>query len=293
MSDDQKNDTHTPEGRAAEMAKFALTTPDRVPAKFRRSDGTIDVDALTTSYVELERRQSGGGKAPASGPAEDDGAVSVSEGLVGTSGAAPSPAADPGDLLSSLDQSLGTADPVTPNLQEVWKVASQEIASGGLTDATRNQLMSSGVPADMIKTAEDTARIRMEQTRAKAIEVAGTAQNLKATLDWAKANLPLEQRQAMVEGLRGPNAEILLQGLVDRARKAGVLGESGTLQTADGGPPLSDNSRIQPFRDALEMQSVMADARYATDPDFRLMVMKRLAVSRGQDPAMYDAGYVN
>lgn len=286
---DEHNDTSTVEGRAAEMAKFALTTPDRVPVKFRRSDGTIDVDALTTSYIELERRQSGGGKAPASDPVETPDAASVSDGLVDES---PSPAADPTDVLSSLDETLGTAEPATPTLQEVWKEASTEIASGGLSEATRHKLMSSGVPADMIKAAEETARVRTEQIKAKAVEVAGSAQNLKATLDWAKANLPLEQRQAMVDGLRGPNAEILLQGLVDRARRAGVLGEQGSLQVADGGPPLSDNARIQPFRDPAEMQAVMADPRYGTDPDYRRMTMKRLAVTRGQDPSMYDQGYV-
>lgn len=278
---------NTPEGRGEQMAKFVMNTPDKVPAKFRREDGSIDGDALAASYVELERRQSG---APAAAPAAD--AVNVAS-IAADTAEKPAAPASADDILGSLDAALGTAEPKAPAIADVWKAAQKEIADGALSDDTKGKLLAGGVPEELIQSAVSSAKHRQEAFKAKAVEIAGSPQALQATIDWAKNNLPTEQRQAMVAALQGPNAELLMSGLVQRARAAGALGEQGNLVSTGGAPPVSDNARIRPFTDSGEMQAAMADPRYATDPAYRLAQMKRLAVTRGQDPSAYDKGLVS
>lgn len=282
-------DTNTPEGRGQAMASFVLNTPERVPAKFKRADGSIDVDGLAASYAELERRQSG---APAQ-PAADAPAPTQDLSSLGSDESTENTPPSTSDILGSLDNALGTAEPKVPDLKEAWETAKAEIAAGKLSEEARKRLLDGGVPAEIISDAEAASSRRTEELKAKAVEIAGSAKDLQATLDWAKANLPLDQRQAMVTALQGPNAETLLSGLVQRARLAGALGEQGYLQSADGGPPPSDNARVRAFTDAREMQAAIADSRYQTDPEYRKTVMKRMMVTRGQDPARLDASNIN
>lgn len=280
-TDDSTPNTSTPEGRGAEMAKFAMTQPDKVPAKFRKDDGTVDVDALTTSYVELERRMSGAGT---TSPAEASPPASVEDFLTPPAPEAPATPAD-----TSLDEALGLSEPEKPTMQAVFDEVKASIESGeGVPEALLKQATDVGIPADLITRMNDDRVRRVEDLKAKATQIAGSQENVAAAMKWAKDNLSVDHRKQLVQQLQGPNAEMVMTGLVAKARESGALGEVGALQDADTGIMPSANARIKPFTDFAEQQAAMSDPRYGVDPEYRKLMMKRRAVTKGMDPSVYD-----
>lgn len=274
-ADDRQTETPNPQS-AEGMVQLALKNPNAIPAKFRGEDGTVDVDALTESYRALERRMSG---APDPEPPADPEPEPEA------------PAPTPTESSDSFEDAL--ADPEPAALQETWARAEREMQSSGLTDATKAELTKAGVPESMITMAQQAVASKRQQDMAKASEIVGGKENLDRVFGWAKQNLSAEQRQALARDLQGPNGEMVLRGLADRARSAGALGETGTLQDPDSGPPVSANRKVTPFRDMAEMQAAMADPRYQSDPDYRLEIAKRIGAARGIDPSYYDqVGYV-
>lgn len=274
-ADDRQNATPAP-GSAEGMVQLALKNPSNIPDKFRGADGTVDVDALTESYRALERRMSG---APDPEPEPDP------------EPKGPAPKQEPETPSGSFEEALSDPEPAT--LQETWAQAEREMQAGGLTDATKAELTKAGVPESMITMAQQAVATKRQQDMAKATEIVGGKENLDRVFGWAKQNLSADQRQALARDLQGPNGEMVLRGLADRARSAGALGEQGSLQDPETGPPVASNRKVVPFRDMAEMQAAMADPRYNTDPDYRMEVAKRIGAARGIDPSNYDkVGYV-
>jgi len=285
MSDEQNTqpDLGTPEGRAEASVRLALNNPSQVPAKFRGEDGTVNVDALLGSYLELERRQSGApdadnvvheaprNEAPPPSPVDP-----------------PAPSPEQGTFADALND----APRVEPN--QAWDALRSEIATkGSVSDQTQEQLRQLGVPDEVVTNTVEGLKAKQTADMARAADLVGGREALDATFAWAKQNMPAEQRQRLLADLQGPNGEMVLLGLRERARAAGAFGEPGTLvDTQGGGPAPPANSQIKPFRDAAERQQAMSDPRYRTDPDYRAMVYKRLGMNAGIDPSAYDQGVV-
>jgi len=280
MTDEQNPapDLGTPEGRAEASVRLALNNPSQVPAKFRGEDGTINVDALLGSYLELERRQSGE-------------PVNVVREAPRAPEPAPAPAPAPAPEQGTFADALNDAPRVEPN--QAWDALRNEIATtGSISDQTREQLRQLGVPTEVVENTAAGLRAKQQADMARAAELVGGKETLDATLSWAKQNMSAEQRKSLLRDLQGPNGEMILIGLKERARTAGALGESGTLVEVNGGAMPSANSQIKPFRDAAERQAWMSDPRYRTDPDYRALVYKRLGMNTGLDPSVYDQGII-
>jgi hypothetical protein len=127
---------------------------------------------------------------------------------------------------------------------------------------------------------------------AKAAEIVGGADRLKATFEWAKSNLPADQRAKLVADLQGPNGELVLRGLHLQASAAGNMPPVTTAvdtSLGEGAMAPAANANIQPFTDPQEQQAALSDPRYKTDPAYRLIVMKRIGAASGIDPTRYDA----
>jgi hypothetical protein len=261
-------DLTTPEGRAQHNVNMILTNPSSVPEKFRKEDGSVNVDEILASYSELERRQGSGSSAeppPTAETAKEESTASVQQ-------------AD-----KTIAEEL--ADPPASSNDELWAKAQKELASGGVTSETRQALIAAGVPEAVLEATAAAFKAKAAETRRAMAEKVGGEETLKRMLDWAK-KLPGEERQSLIAALGSPGWETALLGLKARATAAGRLGEQGQLvdPTGDGVPP-SAASDMRAWANPREMQAAMRDPRYGTDPAYTAMVETRCIFSTGDHEA--------
>lgn len=293
-SNEAQPDLKTAEGRGQHMAQIALQQPERIPAKFRKQDGTIDVDALAKSYTELESRMHG---APGTDPTSADvsgsnqSSETTTESLLEAETGQQSTAGEDGSATSFAE---ALADPKQPEPNKAWEQAQQELSTKGeLSEATTKALTEMGVPEAIIQSTVSAFKLQQQQSMERAAELVGGKEQLTATFEWAKKNLSVEQRKELAKALQGPNGEMVLAGLHAKAQSAGATPEvtAGTqVDTSYNGPSIApdQNATIKPFADQQELQAAMTDPRYYSDPSYRRMVAKRLGAGVGVDPSKYD-----
>ena len=288
----EKPDTSTAEGRAAQMVQFSMAQPHKVPAKFKREDGTVDGDALLQSYTELERRQSGGSPAPAPDPVAATDPAAALEDSVDVEAGENALAAAEGQETKSLDDILAglgvKGDATAPSMAEAWATAEEQAKTGTLTEDALDDLKAAGGTDGMLRVLADRAKSVQTERIADAVRIAGSQGDLSKAINWAKSKMLLSERQQLAQALTGPNASMVMEGLVARARAAGAMGEPGTLQDVPGSPPLSSNAALRPFADGTEYMAAMGNPQYRKDPEYRREVAKRHAITVGKDPSRFD-----
>ena len=275
------SETVKPETNAEKMVQFSLAQPDKVPAKFRKADGSIDVDVMLQSYTELERRQSNAA-APETAVTVEDPATAVAE----------TPKVDTSietllQGMASLGDDTKPADNAT--LDAAWTAAEMEASTGSMSQASVDALVAAGATPGMVSLLTTQAKTVQNQRVAAATELAGSEENLQKVLSWAKAKLPADERQVLAQSLAGPSAMLVMQGLIAQARAGGAFGEQGTLQSVAGHPPVSSNAALREFTDGTEYLAAMQNPLYTTDPEYRRTVAKRYAITVGKDPARFDS----
>lgn len=271
---DIQPDTTTPEGVAKAQVNTLLANPAQIPQKFKDADGTVNVDALTTSYLELERARSGASAdaAPATEttePSAADAAAALTQN-------------DSSDAESLAD---ALADPKAPEGSDLWAAVGKEFdETGTLSEGTVAGLLKAGVPQTMISAAVEGRKAKQQQDMVKAAELVGGKSELDATLAWAKANLSQSEKAAIIPLLRGPSAETVLMGMHQR-RLAAAPKPDGQVDTSTvvGGtlPQGNPHANLKPFRDWSEQKAAMADPRYKSDPDYRATCEARLMLGAG------------
>lgn len=266
-SSSEQLDLNTPEGRAHQNVQFALNNPQNIPVKFKRADGTIDVDALNKSYLALEQRQSGGAPDPtsnASTPPSDEDASSV---LAGEEGKPSQPS------VESAQSILDSDKPESPDIN--W----DSIRAGKITDQDKAALKKMGVPDDIIAGYAKGAELQRQAVTAQAAALLeGGEQELAATLKWARDNRTEAEWMALREAAKGPAGATVLVGLNSEYRKATGQGPS-LVEPHDGGGGGPAPS-VKPYATNAELQADIQNPKYTSDPDFQRHVAKRMYVTR-------------
>jgi hypothetical protein len=266
-------DTTTPEGVAAVQVTTLLANPAQIPQKFKDADGTVNVDALTASYLELERQRSG---APAPAPV-----------VPALSPEALTSAALAADATPSAAESLADAltDPKPPEAAEMWVAINAEFAaSGTISDASAQMLIASGADPAILATFNAGREAKQKADMVTAATMVGGEAELASTLAWAKENLSDAEKAAIIPQLNGAQAETILMGLHAR-RVAAAPAPDGQVDTAlvagSTLPPGNPIANLKPFRDWNEQQAAMRDPRYAADPEYREVCEARLILGAG------------
>lgn len=256
----------TPEARAEAATKVALKNADMIPAKFRREDGTVDVDALTASYLALERKQSG---LPAPDPKVEATAQVEPE--------------EPGPSDSLVDAFM---DPPAPPTNDLWTKANTELVqTGTISASTTRALLASGVPQEVIANLVTGHKAKAKSDLERAIAIVGGEEQFKQVIAWAKSNLTEEQRRKILSDVSGPNGEMILRGLAASAAAAGAVTPPSTMVDTRSGTTFSPSAgAVRPFESAAEMRAAFNDPKYRTDPEYQKMVARRAILTQGGDP---------
>jgi hypothetical protein len=244
------------------MAETAAQAVGNVPAKFINADGTVNVTEMAKAYTELERAKlSPETTVPDPTPAPVEPSADTA-----------TPAGDESitDILNKPDETPDTLD---------WDAVRTEIATTGkLSDETLGKLKEAGVPADLVQAAVDGAALKAKTQMARAAELVGGAENLKAILEWARGQYSETERQALATALEGPLAETTLTGLAEAYKVA----QPGKLVSTAGDPASGmapGQKKIIGFANDKEMFAAMDDPRYQYDPEYQEEIRLRCAVN--------------
>ena len=272
----QTPDTGTPEGVAQAQVNTLLQNPAQVPQKFKGADGTVNVDALMASYLELEKSKSA---APADTSAADAATLAAKSGL--DAAAALANSSEPTSAESLAD---ALTEPKAPEASEMWTAINAEFAkTGTISDESAKLLVASGADPAILVTFNAGLAATQKADMATAADMVGGKEALDTTLAWAKENLSADEKASIIPQLRGAQAETILMGL--HARRIAATAPSGQVDTNTlaGGtlPQGNPDLNLKPFRDWSEQQHAMADPRYKTDPDYRAICETRLQLGAG------------
>ena len=214
-----------------------------VPDKFIQEDGTVDVEALSKSYMELERLRSG--------LPQEDGEMS-----------------EESEMSERPEGQLVSAD----ELQEYSDAVLQD---GNLSDEAYSDLEARGLPRDLVEAYVEGQKALMNQSRSEFLSVVGGEEAYESLTSWANKNLSDAEIEAYDTAMNsGDHNAIMMniQGLYARYQQAEgrpnlLAGDTGTIG--------SSNS----FRSWAAVTKAMKDPRYQNDPAYRKDVTNRLAVS--------------
>lgn len=118
-----------------------------------------------------------------------------------------------------------------------------------------------------------------DQQTATLEAVAGGKEQLKATLEWAKANLTEAERNGYDAALDSGNIELVklaMQGVVSKYTAA-----NGSDPALVGGGEETRSGDAAPFASQAEIIRAMQDPRYKTDTAYQAKVYARLANTEG------------
>ncbi len=173
---------------------------------------------------------------------------------------------------------------VIPEIEEaadsdVWADLEHEfLASGELSDATRQQLSEMNIPDNVVDGYLNGIKATQAQAAQLAAEQVGGAENLQSIIDWAAQNLSAEERSSVNAALQAPGWETTLMGLQARmSQSQPVNNEPGPGPQTVGSMP----SGVAPYSNQNEMMAAIQDPRYGVDPQYTGFVQDRIRLSNG------------
>jgi len=262
----------------AQMAAAGTAATGQVPAKFIREDGSVNVEALTNSYLELER----GVAAPAEPVVEEP---SIAEQIA-------APAAEVvEETLTSLqipeaaeEAAEDEAAPASGMTEGDWTEMKETIwRSGELNEAEAAKIAArTGWDEGTVQQWALAQRAEVQSAFTQAADVVGGQDELSSMLRWAADTLPPEEQQAINAQLRQPGAtEYVLLGVKARYEQA----KSGEVRTSQEPAATPRRAVTAPsvtqapagFSSHGEFLATRSDPRFAADAVYRNQVMQRMA----------------
>lgn len=165
----------------------------------------------------------------------------------------------------------------TTGLNSAISEATSEFAeSGELSDSTFEALEKAGLPREFVESYINGQQAMSVQQAAAIQESIGGQGNYEAMSEWASEHLAegeLDAFNSIVEGGSVEAAKVAVKGLYSQFLAAGGKGPS-LVQGSTAG-----EAGAKPFGSAAQLTEAMRDKRYSTDPAYREMIEKRLAVS--------------
>ena len=189
----------------ARMAAEGSAALGNVPDKFKNEDGTVNMEAFSQSYMELEKQFHAPKEEPvveeASNTESSDGPDAVIDEL-----RVP-------DVEESETATEEAASKIGITREDLGDMTKEIMRSGEITEEQRSSLRSKGVEDVVIDTVVEGQRAKMRQQYSRASEIVGGSEKLSKVFGWAAHNLNEDQRPHIKAGLAGDASEVTLRGL--------------------------------------------------------------------------------
>lgn len=161
-----------------------------------------------------------------------------------------------------------------------WDDLSAEFnQTGDVSAETKQKIMADLKITDarVVDAYIDGLKNMKQVAQAKAIEIAGGANEYNNVLKWASKNFTKEQQAAINQSLSSPTWEFTWTGLVTQYRSKAQSDTNNPIKAPVGSP----NTEVIPYRTDQEYLNDLRDPRYRynTDPDFVDLVHKRVALT--------------
>lgn len=237
--------------------------PEGVPEKFWDAEkGEVRVDALTSSYAELEAKLSAGAPKEGEGEGTEEGDDAEVKGGKITKKAEEAPAEGEGDETPELTGIIGTA-------------AEEFAADGAFGEETAEKLAKAGIPPEVQNIYLAGLQALQEKQTATVYEYVGGEENYTAMAQWAAKTLSDDELNSFNAALDNPalaqNAVLGLQARFKTARPS----EGRQVAPQNGAPDQGDI-----FQSRGELTKAMSDPRYKNDPAYQRSVVEKLARTR-------------
>lgn len=233
------------------------------PTQFMRPDGTFDVGSMSNAYTQMEQARNQ--------PAPQPQAPAPQHGNTG---------------------GLQTTEPDTP-AQVDWNAVTQEIAtSGDVSPSTRSALAAAGIPESVLNQHITGIKAQAEVNLRRVADTIGGMQNYDRFVQWANANMSVDERRNLAVALNQPGGEFAIQGAFSRYQTAvqggqwqpghqtGIPGEPGDIQNVGGGGNAAPN--VAAFASRTERRGAFKDPRYGVDPQYTQEVHERARLTHAQ-----------
>jgi hypothetical protein len=220
-----------------------IVLPSEAPKEKLLAGKYKTVEELEKGYNEIQKLVSG--KKPATEPPAD-------------SAPPPDPSATPEAAVAKAGLDMA--------------VLTQEFSdTGALSEASLKALEGVGIPKDVVDTYIAGQQALIEQAVGKVHALAGGKETFDSMLEWAKANIPEEEKVAFNSSMTGDiNAQKLAVDAL-KAKYVKAVGSNPKIIVGEGAPPVG-----QGYESRAQMVADMKDPRYAKDPAYRAKVAEKL-----------------
>lgn len=186
----------------ARMAAEGSVALGQVPDKFKNEDGTVNMEAFTKSYTDLETKL----HQPKEEPVLEE-----------TAQESTGPDAVVDELrVPEVEEEVVSEDEaakVGVTAEDLGHMTTEIMKTGNITDEQRSVLNQRGVDDTVIDTMVEGQRARMRQQYAAAADIVGGSDRLSKIFGWAAHSLNDMQRTQINAGLASDASEITLRGL--------------------------------------------------------------------------------
>ena len=267
----------TPEYNSMMTARGTAATQG-VPEKFQNVDGTVNMDAFTKSYQEMEKQFHGSRTqevAPESAPVDPAAPVATPEPEVAAPDSLQITEPAPEPVVEEVKQS--DIPGVTETQYGQWK---GEIMRGELKQESRDELAKLGFNDAIIDDFVSAQRAHMRAGMEKASGVVGGKDQLSKIFGWASNNLDVAAREQINAGLAGSAWEVTLRGLEAQFNSAQSQRPKAAemTHTATAANPAGQEG-TRGFGSLGEFQQLRGDARYGRDARFTDQTNQRAAMT--------------
>lgn len=205
----------------ARMAAEGSVALGQVPDKFKNEDGTVNMEAFSKSYMELEKQFHEPKEETAVEEASDTGLTDGPDAVIDELRVP--------DVVPEEETAVEeAAEKVGITTEDLSNMTRELMRSGEITPEQRGELNAKGVDDVVIDTVIEGQRARMRQQYSTASEYVGGDERLSKIFGWAAHNLDENQRAHINAGLSGEASEITLRGLAAMYDKALASSPSST-----------------------------------------------------------------
>ena len=269
---------NTPEYNQMMAARgTAATATDSIPEKFLNADGTVNMDAFSKSYAELEKQF----HTPADGAAPEAAPEVAPEAEVPAEPVAPEL-----DKLQIAEPEVAAEVEATPEAkpqvtEEKWVAWKQEVMrTGDVSAESRVELEAMGFNDAIIKDFVSAHKSQLKAGMAKAAAVVGGDDSLSKIFGWAGNNLDVGAREQINAGLSGPAWEVTLRGLeaqYNAAQQGKPKAAEMTHKASAANPAGKETQRG--YASLSEFSAQRADAKYGRDVRYTEQVNTRAGMT--------------
>lgn len=251
-----------------EGAVDAIVAKAGVPDKFVGSDGQVDIEAMSKSYKELEKKQSSTlpSDTPPATPADPD--------------APPDPNVLPSDQTPADPQDQSGDTPPDPNAPpepfkfDMEKLAGEYAENGELSEDTYKNLSDMGFDKTTVDQFIDHRTNQIDANVQSLMDEVGGDANYSKMVDWAKTNMTPQEVEAfnnqMLQAGDDPNAaRIAIMNMRDNWTQSTGMDPRRARSGGNAPAQLGYESREQLLKD-------MDDPRYKTDPAYQRQINNKL-----------------